>query len=241
MRKLTAFVFAAILAVLAGPAFAADLPEYPPYTPPELPPVDHGLEGSFYLRGSVGANIMAAHDAVDYDPCACPDDYDFAELGYGYSLGAGFGYETGTGFRADVTVDYLKNRGMTADSGHSVELRSGLVLANAYYDVMLDRHGSVGGGFGVYGGLGLGFAYNTSRVFDDTGTQVNSGQTVEAAGAVMAGVSYDMGNMVADLGYRGIYMPKVMSTPTLASGDYPYVISDNLIHEVRGTVRYRFN
>jgi opacity protein-like surface antigen len=55
----------------------------------------------------------------------------------------------------------------------------------------------------------------------------------------MAGVSYDMGDVVADLGYRGIYMNKVMSQPD--APNVPYIINDNYIHEVRGTVRYRFN
>ena len=53
----------------------------------------------------------------------------------------------------------------------------------------------------------------------------------------MAGVTYDMGNMVADLGYRGIYMPTI-SNNSLTD---PYYINNAWINEVRGTLRYRFN
>ncbi|MNT85291.1 hypothetical protein D3C72_2254420 [compost metagenome] len=53
----------------------------------------------------------------------------------------------------------------------------------------------------------------------------------------MAGVTYDMGAAVADLGYRGLYMPGL----TNGSTTQPLYVNDNFIHELRGTVRYRFN
>ena len=45
--------------MIAGQAVAADLPYYPPVI--EIPDVDHGYSGSFYLRGSAGLNLMWAH------------------------------------------------------------------------------------------------------------------------------------------------------------------------------------
>ena len=60
--------------------------------------------------------------------------------------------------------------------------------------------------------------------------------SVEAAGALMAGVTYDMGALVGDLGYRFIYMNKITNgAPT------PFYVNNAMIHELRGTLRYRFN
>lgn len=234
MRTLKAMAISATVVALAVPALAADFPEYPPIDIPPLPPVDYGLGGSFYLRGSVGGNMWYAREG---QYCGCVAD--FSDPGYGYSLGLGIGYETGDGPRADVTVDYLHNSDLTSSSGHTVNLRSGLALANIYYDFPLGEYGhSAEGGVGFYVGAGVGAAYNYSEVITSGGAQQAWGTSVEAAAAVMAGVSYDMGNIVADLGYRGIYMDKVMSQPPSAAD--AYIISENFIHELRGTVRYRF-
>ena len=84
------------VALLAGPAFAADMPEYPPI---DVPEVDYDIGGSFYLRGSAALNwhwapeVVHPWDAADIDP--------IVEYGYGYSWGAGFGYENITGFAAE--------------------------------------------------------------------------------------------------------------------------------------------
>lgn len=233
MRKLTAVALAAAAALVAGPSQAADL-FYPP-PPIEVPQVDYGLSGSFYLRGSVAGNVWSAKD---YQYCGCFTG-DFDQVGYGYSVGAGFGYETGDGLRTDITIDYLQNKGMGVKDHAEVELRSALVLANVYYDFGLGGYnGSAAGGFGAYIGAGIGGAKNHSEITVD-GDEAAWGESVEAAAAVMAGVTYDMGSVVADLGYRGIYMNKVMSQPENAAD--AYLINDNFISEVRGTLRYRFN
>ena len=54
----------------------------------------------------------------------------------------------------------------------------------------------------------------------------------------MAGVTYDAGTWVADLGYRLIYMPKISNYNTVGPSFY---LNDNTVQEIRGTVRYRFN
>jgi len=241
MGKWTALVVTTFVAglaapmILAGPAMAADL--LPPTPPPtyQIPPVDYGLGGSFYLRGSVAGS---AWWATDGSYCGCIAT--FTSPGYGVSGGLGFGYETGDGLRADVTIDYLAINGLTSNGGHTINLRSGLVLANAYYDFGLgDYIGSAGGGFGGYVGAGIGFAKNFSEIYDSTPTQIAWGTSVEGAAAIMAGVSYDMGNIVADLGYRGIYMNKVMSQPPAVADTY--IINNNFINELRASVRYRLN
>jgi len=239
MRKLIAVVLVAVAAAVAGPVQAADLIEYPPI---EVPEVDYGLEGSFYLRGSVAGNALWARNQEYIDLCACVPGLSTAAvtgLGYGYSFGAGFGYETGTGLRADVTLDHLHNRGLT-DGTRELELRSTIVLANAYYDFGLGDFGSAAGGFGAYVGAGIGGGYNWTHV---TGPGAGAdGGSWAPAGALMTGVTYDMGNMVADLGYRMIYMPQVSNgVAALSAGQSPFYINNAVTHEVRGTLRYRFN
>lgn len=234
MRKLIAVVALALAAFVGGPATAADMPEYPDFEIPDLPPVDYGLEGSFYLRGSAAGNFLWAKE-IEYG-CIC---VEITDGGYGYSFGAGFGYETGDGLRADVTIDYLNNTGLTATDGivdYKLALRSTLGLINVYYDFGLGGGGHHGaeGGFGGYLGVGLGMAYNQTTVTG--GCVCVDGSSVEGAAALMAGVTYDMGSLVADLGYRGIYMNKI------TNGDVtPYYINHAFTHEVRGTLRYRFN
>ena len=235
MRSLFAVAIVAVAALVAAPAVAADYPTYdfPEYDLPDLPQVDTGLTGGFYLRGSVGGNLWTASDG---QYCACVNTFD--EAGYGYSLGVGFGYESGTGLRADLTVDYLSNDGLTSSSGHEVNLRSGLVLANIYHDFMFHEGGAAGGGIGGYVGAGLGFAHNYSEVMTG-GSRAAWGSSVEAAAAAMVGVTYDMGSAVADFGWRGIYMNKVMSQP--ASVSDAYIINDNFVNELRASIRYRIN
>jgi hypothetical protein len=230
MHKLIALALLAVAALVAGPVRAADLPYYPPVI--EVPDVDYGVAGNFYLRGSVGGNLMWAHD-VEH-PCGCFTTTPIDDAGYGYSLGAGFGYETGTGLRTDFTVDYLRNTGMTS-GGYDLDLRSTLAMVNVYYDFGFSGLGSAAGGFGAYVGAGLGAGFNHTEVNGPLATP--DGDTVAAAAAVMAGVTYDMGSVVADVGYRGIYMPTVTNGDAAVS---PFYINDDWIHEVRGTVRYRF-
>ena len=255
MRTLIAALLMAIKALAAAPIQAADFPQYPPVIDiPDLPPVDYGLGDSFYLRGSAAVNMLWAYDA-SYE-CVCINE--ITDDGYGYSFGAGFGYETGTGLRADFTVDYLSNVGLTADDTYELTLRSTLGMANVYYDFSFGggmgggkhygkskdgknpgyHHGGGGmeGGLGGYVGLGIGAAFNRVEVEDVDGCECESGESVEAVGAVMAGLTYDMGTIVGDLGYRGLYMNKVTNAT-----DVPYYVNDVWAHEFRGTVRHRFN
>jgi Outer membrane protein beta-barrel domain len=241
MRRHIAVVLVAASTLVAGAAQAADLPVY--YPPAEMPEVDYGLQGSYYLRGSIGANAWWAKETT-WEACipGCggttivTEDTD--EVGFGYSVGAGFGYETGDGLRADVTVDYLHNRGFTTGD-YTVELRSTLALANVYYDFAFGDYSSAAGGFGAYVGAGLGLAHNrTHSEGPDAGPD---GSTVSGAAALMAGATYDMGSLVADLGYRMVYIPQITNGDAATDPASPYYANNNFIHEVRGTLRYRFN
>ena len=53
MRILLAALIVGLGALFGATAQAADIPEYPDI---EIPEVDYGLEGGFYLRGSAAAN-----------------------------------------------------------------------------------------------------------------------------------------------------------------------------------------
>ena len=227
MRILLAALLIALSALIGAPARAADMPDYPDI---EVPEVDYGLAGSFYLRGSAAANLFWTREHVDTAGCVC-----LAPIspGYGYSVGAGFGYEAGNGLRVDVTGDALYNVGLT-NGVHTLELRGGVALANAYYDFNLG--GDPGsGGFGAYIGAGLGGAYYQTHVTGVGAPADGEGYSPVVAG--MAGVTYDMGNIVADLGYRLMYLPQISNnTPGVAS----FYLNDNTVHEVRGTLRYRF-
>jgi hypothetical protein len=231
--------------LIAGQAIAADFPEYPPVI--EIPEVDYGVQGSFYLRGSAAGNALWAKEAKGYDcDCLIERSYPFEEMGYGYSFGAGFGYETGTGLRFDATIDQIGNEGLSltktapaVPGEYSLKLRSTLALANVYYDFSLGGqhgYGAAGGAFG-YVGAGAGVAFNKVDL-SSPGDIAESGNNTSFAAAAMAGVGYDFGSVVADVGYRGVYIAKLSNSAAV-----PYVVSsdNNWLHEVRGTVRYRFN
>ena len=112
-----------------------------------------------------------------------------------------------------------------------------MALANVYYDFPLSGGGSAGGGFGAYVGAGAGAALLPDPRHRPPASLPDGGGWTPAA-AAMAGVTYDAGNWVADLGYRLIYMPKISNYA--AGAVTPYYLNDNTVHEIRGTVRYRF-
>lgn len=252
MRKLLAAIMAAGAAAFAGPVVAADIPDYPPII---VPDVDYGVSGSFYLRGSAAANLLWSKEANAYE-CVAPcgglavTQFPFVNMGYGYSVGVGAGFETGTGLRFDATIDYLANNGMKVTKGaaygaragdYSLNLRSTLALANVYYDFSLEGgglgYGAAGGAFG-YVGAGAGMAFNEVSVTSPAAVVVPSGSNTSFAAAAMAGVGYDFGSVVTDVGYRGVYIAQLSNNAPIPD----HVWSDNnFVHEVRGTLRYRFN
>ena len=245
MRKFIAATMVAGATLVGGQAIAADLPYYPPII--EIPDVDYGVSGSFYLRGSAGLNALWARQ-VNH-PSAVPTTYLIDGFGYGYSVGAGVGYETGTGLRFDVTADFLNNEGMQTTipatavglfpGVHKLSLRSTVVLANAYYDFGFGNggYGAAGGAFG-YVGAGAGVAFNDFITTGPAGSPPDTrAQNTSLAAAGMVGVGYDFGQIVADVGYRALYINNLNNTVAAA----PYTIANNWAHEVRGTLRYRFN
>src|SRR5690606_11667795 len=202
MRKLLSSAVAAVAALMVGPAMAADMPYYPEI---EIPEVDYGLGGSFYLRGSAALNLHWAAEVRHGEDWDGEIVHTIDQLGYGYSWGAGFGYETGDGLRFDATLDSIETRGVhiTQDLGNAFDvdgeytlmLRTTLALANVYYDFGLggDGFGYTGGG-GAFGyvGAGAGVAWNHAEingpVVGGAPTVIPTGGNVTPAAAVMAGV-----------------------------------------------------
>jgi hypothetical protein len=230
MRTLIALIVFVLGAGFGSLAMAAELVGPPPQLPP--PTIENGMDGVFYLRGSVDVNAWWARDA-DY---ACGCNVPITDLGYGYSFGVGAGFETSAGLRFDATLDRIANYGLS-DGVYTVDMTTTLALMNAYFDFGLNGNGPpVSGEMGGYVGAGLGMAYNQTTVSGPVPTP--SGNTFSGAAAVMAGVTYDMGQAVIDVGYRGVYMPQVTNGDAALSSFY---INQNIIHELRGTVRYRFN
>lgn len=247
MRKLIAAILVAATTAVAGPAIAADFPEYPPVI--EIPDVDYGMQGSFYLRGSAAGNILWSKEARVYD-CLCNEVVlPFNAMGYGYSLGAGLGFETGTGLRFDGTLDFIHNTGLNVNRAapgplqgdYKVTLRSTLALANVYYDFSFGNGGygyTAAGGMFAYVGAGAGVAFNQIDTDAPAGVPPLNGGNTSFAAAGMVGVGYDFGSVVADIGYRGVYIAELsngLAVPLKESAN------NNWLHEVRGTVRYRFN
>jgi hypothetical protein len=253
MRKLIAAIMVAGATLVGGQAIAADFPYYPPVI--EIPDVDYGVEGSFYLRGSAAANLLWSKEAYAYECTVCGvpavTAFPFVAMGYGYSVGAGFGYETGTGLRFDTTIDYLANDGLKVTKGaiyaprdgdYIVKLRSTIALANVYYDFSFGGdhgYGAAGGAFG-YVGAGAGIAFNNNEITSPVGSPspAISGANTSFAAAGMVGVGYDFGSVVADVGYRGVYIAQLSNG---AAAPNTIWADNNWLHEVRGTVRYRFN
>jgi len=244
MRKFLASAVAGAALLAAVPVLAADLAIYPE----EIPEVDYDLGGSFYLRGSAALNW---HWGEELDHPLISERWEYSEYGYGYSWGAGFGYETGNGLRYDATIDSVETTGLQitkTDRGdlngdYTMMLRSTVALANVYYDFGLGgdwRYSAGAGGAFGYVGAGVGAAWNHVETNSPTGTYVQTGTNVSAAAALMAGVGYDMGNWVADIGYRALWIDEISNAPTSDPNNY-YEASNNWIHELRGTMRYRFN
>ena len=249
MRKLIAAIMVAGATLVAGSALAADFPYYPPVI--EIPDVDYGVQGSFYLRGSAAGNYFWSKEGQGYD-CNCALVTNaFDTGGYGYSVGAGFGYETGTGLRFDATVDYIDNDGASLTKTapgvagkYTLRLRSTVALANVYYDFSFANGGfgagySAAGGMFAYVGAGAGVAFNNVDVAStNPGNQIVSGKNTSFAAAGMVGVGYDFGAFTADIGYRGLYVADINNGAAVPQ----YVSSkNNWVHEIRSTLRYRFN
>ena len=239
MRKLIAAIMVAGAALVGGQAIAADFPYYPPVI--EIPDVDYGVEGSFYLRGSAAGNLLWSRNQQFYCPpvpgggCGAAGTVvteTASENGYGYSLGAGFGYETGDGLRAEscVVTKCGGNYALLANNGalvkdcvvYSNQVSSTCVSLNE--GAVVQNCALVGNGPSLYGiKTGSG-----SRILDCAVARNQLRAGIYAAGGSQISGCAALSNVGSEASSYGIYAGSGSTvencaanwqTSTLASGD----------------------
>ncbi|UCI27246.1 outer membrane protein [Mesorhizobium sp. B2-8-5] len=252
-------LLAALFAGLAGPLFAADLPE--PQIEEAPPPVVEQQPidvGGWYIRGDIDYHWshFGGSDYTTYNAAApqIPGSFATGKLKGSFSAGAGVGYQVNQYFRTDVTFDWMgksdfqgSTNGFCATptvhactSSDTSSYSAMLLLANAYVDI------GTWHGVTPYVGAGIGGAWvkwDTLHNTDDDGSFEHSGgKGWRFAYALMAGASYCLTDQVKlDVGYRyshinGGKMFEYASDSNVGPG-YDHGIS---VHEVRGGLRYQF-
>lgn len=239
---------AALATMLAGPAFAADLPTYV-YEEPV-----YDKAGAWYLRGDIG--YVATRDySVTYEGSAGHQEFYHEDFSASWLFGVGIGYQFNHWFRTDVTLDYratidFEGKTICASSCGSEIYNSEFgsfsmltLLGNAYLDWDNDSI------FTPYIGAGLGFAYifndrQYAHNVDNSFNSFHANGQVNFAAAAMAGVSVDVGNNWAiDANYRYLWVGDVDSggpefnAPTTGTVTY----NDVDFHEIRVGARYTFH
>jgi opacity protein-like surface antigen len=213
-------------------AAAADL--LPP--PPPMEPVYAQSFGGWYIRGDVGVGIdelSGARSTLDaFNPAggAAPlvtrastsiGDSAIAGVGVGYQVnnwlrfdGTGE-YRTSASYRAVNTYTAFCGSGVCPDI-YSADVHTGVLLANAYFDV--------GTWYGVtpFVGAGVGAAIHKFSGLTDIGTApccagfgtAPDKTTTSLAWAVMAGLGFNITpNLKLELSYRYLDMGTLSSAP----------------------------
>lgn len=242
----------ALATILAGPAFAADLPTYV-YEEPV-----YDKAGAWYLRGDIG--YVATRDyEVTYDGSAGHQEFLNEDFSNTWLIGVGVGYKFNHFFRADLTLDYRAEwdfDGNTECLGAAPICAAGVdlndeygsgsmytLLANVYFD--WENSSS----FTPYIGGGVGLAYiDVGRQYglNVGGTSFSSFEADgdwNFAAAAMAGVTYEVShNFAIDANYRYLWVGDVdggeSDTPGL-TGNLKYHDVD--FHEFRLGGRYTFH
>jgi len=191
---------AACVALVAGPAFAADY-DPPIYIEeaPEFVPVEIG--SGWYLRGDISYNSGR--------PVYKSKQHGISNRRFGG--GAGVGYHFTDNFRGDVTINYLGSDHLDYSymgdrAKASYQAWSGLV--SGYYDIATIV------GITPYVGAGLGVVHSRYNVDNSVGPNnlldpfPISERSYNFAYALMAGASYKVtDNVSVDLGYQFLHAP----------------------------------
>ncbi len=250
-------LFAALLAGVAGPAFAADYYEPPVDIPP--PPV----VGGWYIRGHIGMSNQF-FDGMTSDIYADPAIVDFGWYdrgGFGSApiFGAGAGYKFNDYLRGDLTVEYRGKSDFEAldyvvdgagleTNDYRAKKSEWLFLANAYADV--------GTFYGItpYVGAGIGASRNTISNFRDINVIRNAGGYADDesqwnfAWALHTGVGIQATErMTIDLGYSFVSLGDA-KTGSLQNDDPDFTLpndgfkfNDLYSHDLKLGVRYSLN
>jgi opacity protein-like surface antigen len=249
-------LFAALLAGVAGPAFAADYYEPPVEVVPEV-------VGGWYIRGHIGMSNQY-HDELTSSLFLEPSilAYGFHDEG-GFSsaplFGAGVGYQFNDYLRGDLTVEYrgksdfdaldfVTNINGTTTNDYRAKKSEWLVLANAYVDAG-DFYGIV-----PYFGAGVGASRNTISHFRDINIINGGGGWADEeskwnfAWALHAGLGIKATDrLTVDLGYSFVSLGDGQ-TGTLHNDDPAFDIpndgftfNDIYSHDLKLGVRYSLN
>ncbi len=248
---------AALLAGMAAPAFAADMPEPVPYEP--APVIEQPAYNGWYIRGDVGYrwSDLRGIDYITYGGCGYGcipghKSFDKTDLKGAMSFGGGVGYQITRYFRTDLTGDYFFDsdfKGQTSDPFSVSVDRSSysafLLLANAYADL------GTYSGFTPYVGFGIGGAHVKwddlrNTIEPDIDNHHKGAKNWRFAYALMAGGSYCLTDKLSlDGGYRyariqGGRMFEEYSSGGVSLGAGPGFDKGFNIHEVRAGLRYNF-
>jgi opacity protein-like surface antigen len=253
-----AAVSAAILAVTAAPAQAADLGYGSVKDIP--PPAPSGR--AWYLKGTIGMKNPEVGSiwSEDYDENFTTLHKDIKSSAL---FGLGIGIEHSRWLRFDLTGEYrgkqlfvahdIYNDGVCAAPGdcgsnqHQADLESWLGLANAYIDLGTYR------GITPYIGGGIGIASIDVQGYTDVNVPtggfafaVADKQTTNFAWALYAGLAYDVTpQLTLDLGYRytdlGTVKTGSMTDYLGADQGQGIEIRDITSHDLLFSARYRLN
>ncbi len=254
-------LFAALLVGVAGPAFAADMPE-------PIIEVEQPSYGGWYLRGHIGMSNQRVKtlDTVLFDDPAIVDRGWLDKGGFGSApiFSVGVGYQYNDFLRGDITAEYRGSANFNAldyvtfDSGGGVIVTNTndyrakksewLFLANAYADV--------GTFYGItpYVGAGIGASRNTISGFRDTNVIANGGGYAGSeskwnfAWALHAGLGIKATErMTVDLGYSFVNLGDAR-TGTIYNDDPAFNrpndgmhFKDITSHDFKLGVRYSLN
>jgi opacity protein-like surface antigen len=223
--KIYALFGAALFALPAAEAIAADIPEVPP-------PVE--FHGNWYLRGYIGM-ANQSFKGLDHPLFAEPAFFEWLDRGNFDAVplfGVGIGYRHSDHLRFDLTGEYRGKSSFNATDRYATEDEGDiggpvfdgddnlwgtnqyrgrksewLFLANGYYDFN-SWHGVT-----PYVGAGIGMSYNSIYGFVDDNIQTAgkatapTGHQWQVAWALHAGASMQVTNNLAlDLGYSFVHL-----------------------------------
>lgn len=228
-------LFVALLAGVAGPAFAADYYEPQPEVVPEI-------VGGWYIRGHIGmsnqefdgleSSLYGASSIIDY---GWHDEGGFSSAPI---FGAGVGYKFNDYLRGDLTVeyrgksdfnalDYVTDADGTTTNDFRAKKSEWVVMANAYADI--------GTWYGItpYVGAGIGGSYNTISHFRDIniinggGGYADDDSTWNFAWALHTGLGIQATErLIIDLGYSFVSLGDGQ-TGSLQNDDPDYDIDND--------------
>ncbi len=252
--RLTALVGAAFVLPLSAGAWAADLPEIPPYQQPQVE-----VGKTWYLRGDIGMtnysvdslyNVLYDSEGTTIDNVS--KNFESSPL---FSLGVGFRHSDH--LRFDVTGEFRGNGtfhgldvyhydGGSGTDEYTAVLSSWAFMANAYWDI------GTWHGVTPFVGGGVGTSLNTLKGFTDVNTTTN-GVAYGAdfsqwslAWQLTAGMAFQVSpNVTFEAAYRYINLGNAQSGDLVAydgtnSVDNPMEFHNLTSQDFKVGLRYAF-